>query len=184
MWLDTYAAPHPSASCCQPTPAGGNPAQGNFRRSQAPQPQHIHNLRQSRRHSSVGCGPALAGEDAVMLTPSMQSRVEEYLDDRRRLGFSLKTTGSYLMAFARFADRSGHTGPLSSEIILTWAQSDTASTTPTTWAKRLINIRRFLNYCAQTDGRTEVPDTDVFGRPRGRPTPHIYAEAEIVELLA
>lgn len=119
-----------------------------------------------------------------MSTPSMQSRVEEYLDDRRRLGFSLKTTGSYLMAFARFADRSGHTGPLSSEIILTWAQSETACTTPTTWAKRLVNIRRFLNYCAQTDGVTEVPDTDVFGRLRGRPTPHIYAEAEIAELLA
>jgi integrase len=29
-----------------------------------------------------------------------------------------------------------------------------------------------------------VPDTDVFGRLRGRPTPHIYTEAEIAELLA
>lgn len=119
-----------------------------------------------------------------MPTPSMQTRVAEYLDDRRRLGFSLKTTGSYLMAFARFADSSGHTGPLNSEIILAWAQNGTASTTPTTWAKRLINIRRFLNYCAQTDGITEVPDADVFGRLRGRPTPHIYTEAEIADLLA
>ena len=119
-----------------------------------------------------------------MAKSSMQSRVEEYLDDRRRLGFSLKTTGAYLRAFARFIDRSEHTGPLSSEIILTWAQGETASASPTTWSKRLINIRRFLNYCAQTDGRTEVPEADVFGRPRGRPTPHIYTETEIAELLA
>ena len=120
----------------------------------------------------------------MMSTPSMQSRVEEYLDDRRRLGFSLKTTGSYLMSFARYIDRIGHSGPLSSEMILGWAQSDTACTTPATWAKRLLNIRRFLNYCAQTDGETDVPDSNVFGRPRGRPTPHIYTETEIADLLA
>ena len=43
----------------------------------------------------------------MMSAPSMQSRVEEYLDDRRRLGFSLKTTGSYLMSLAHYADRIG-----------------------------------------------------------------------------
>lgn len=120
----------------------------------------------------------------MMATPSMRSQVEKYLDDRRRLGFVLDTTGSYLMSFARFVDRIGHTGPLTSEVILAWAQRDSAHTTPPTWAKRLISIRRFLKHCAQTDGKTEVPDTDVFGRLRGRPTPHVYTEAEIIELLA
>ena len=119
-----------------------------------------------------------------MQIPSMQSRVEEYLNDRRRLGYTLQTTGLYLMAFARYVDRIGHTGPLSSEVILGWAQGETACTTPTTWAKRLTNIRRFLNHCAQTDGKTVVPPADVFGRPAGRPTPHIYTETEIAELLA
>lgn len=119
-----------------------------------------------------------------MPTSSMQSRVEEYLGDRRRLGYTLKTTGLYLMSFARFADGNGHTRPLSSEVVLAWAKGETSSVTPTTWAKRLVNIRRFLNYCAQTEEKTEVPDADVFGRPRGRPTPHIYTEAEITELLA
>jgi integrase len=88
------------------------------------------------------------------------------------------------MSFARFVDGIGHTGPLSSEIILAWARGESAHTTPTTWAKRLVNIRSFLNHCARTDGRSEVPDADVFGRLRGRPTPHIYTEAEIAELLA
>lgn len=120
----------------------------------------------------------------MMSTPSMRSQVEKYLADRRRLGFALKTTGSYLTSFARFVDGIGHTGPLSSEIILAWARGESAHIAPTTWAKRLINIRSFLNYCARTDGKSEVPDADVFGRLRGRPTPHIYTEAEIAELLA
>jgi len=119
-----------------------------------------------------------------MATPSMQSQVEKYLDDRRRLGFVLQTNGAYLMSFARFVDRIGHTGPLTSEVILAWAQRDSAYTTPSIWARRLINIRRFLKQCAQMDGKSEVPETDVFGRLPGRPTPHVYTEAEVVELLA
>ena len=119
-----------------------------------------------------------------MVQTTMQSRVEEYLAERRRLGFTLATTSLYLTSFARFVDQAGHTGPLTSEIILAWARSETSSATPSTWGKRLGNIRRFLNHCAQTDGQTEVPDADVFGRLRGRPTPHIYTEVEIAEMLA
>ena len=33
---------------------------------------------------------------------SMKSLVQEYLGERRRLGFSLTISGSQLMAFARF----------------------------------------------------------------------------------
>lgn len=119
-----------------------------------------------------------------MSVPSVQSRVQEYLDDRRRLGFSLKTTGSYLMSYARYADRTGHSGPLTSATIIAWAQSGPATNTPMTWTKRLPNIRAFLNFCARTDGETDVPAADIFGRPRGRPTPHVYTEAEIADLLA
>jgi integrase len=42
--------------------------------------------------------------------------VEEYLDYRRRLGFRLHTAGQMLLEFARYADRVGHTGPLTTEI--------------------------------------------------------------------
>ncbi len=43
---------------------------------------------------------------------SMQSLVQQYLDERRSLGFALAISGSQLMTFARFVDRSGHRGPL------------------------------------------------------------------------
>ena len=53
---------------------------------------------------------------------SMQSLVQEYLDERRRLGFALAISGSQLMAFARFADQARRCGPVNSRIILDWVQ--------------------------------------------------------------
>jgi integrase len=111
------------------------------------------------------------------------SKVEEYIDDRRRLGYTITTTGAYLMSFARFVDQRGHIGPLTSNIILDWAQS-TPSKKPTTWTTRLSTIRRFINHCAKVDGNSEVPPVNVFGRPKGRSTPHVYSEVEISDLLA
>ena len=49
---------------------------------------------------------------------SMQSLVQEYLGERRRLGFSLAISGTQLMTFARFVDHSGNRGPLNCRIIL------------------------------------------------------------------
>ncbi|BAB54692.1 tyrosine-type recombinase/integrase [Mesorhizobium japonicum] len=118
-----------------------------------------------------------------MCNETWQSRAEEYIDDSRRLGYALTTTSAYLLSFARFVDQRGHSGALTSDIILDWAQS-TDSKKPTTWTKRLINIRRFISHCSRVDGKSEVPRVDVFGRPKGRPTPHIYTELEISELLA
>ena len=100
----------------------------------------------------------------MMPTPSMQSLVQEYLDHRRRLGFALTISGAQLMAFARFADRVGHRGPLTSEIIFAWAQGEATRATPITWARRLEIIRPFAKHRAQAEAGTEVPDTDVFGR--------------------
>jgi hypothetical protein len=48
--------------------------------------------------------------------------VEEYLRDRRRLGFSLAREGTQLLAFARFADARGYDGRLVEAIAVAWAQ--------------------------------------------------------------
>jgi hypothetical protein len=45
------------------------------------------------------------------MTVSMQYLVQEYLNERRGLGFALTIPGAQLQAFARFADASGHSGP-------------------------------------------------------------------------
>ena len=116
--------------------------------------------------------------------PSMQALAQEYLDERRRLGFDLGISGAQLMAFARFADRSGHSGPLTSRTILAWVQGEATRATPITWARRLEIVRPFARHRARIDPGTEVPAADLFGRAHRRLAPHIYTDAEIADLVA
>ena len=51
------------------------------------------------------------------MTMTMQTLVQEYLDERRGLVFALTIPGTQLMAFARYADASGHRGPLTRELM-------------------------------------------------------------------
>lgn len=118
------------------------------------------------------------------MTPSMQLLVQEYLDERRRLGFALAIPGSQLLAFARFADEVGHHGPLTHQIMVDWAQGQAKRATPFTWARRLQVIRPFAKYRARFDANTEVPEADTFGRSRRQLAPHIYTDQEIADLLA
>jgi len=116
--------------------------------------------------------------------PSMQSLVRAYLEERRRLGFALDISGSQLMAFARYVDQTGHRGPLTSRIILDWAQGQATRATHITWARRLEILRPFARYRAQFDPDTGIPDRYIFGRAHRRLTPHIYTDREIADLLA
>jgi integrase len=114
---------------------------------------------------------------------TMQLRVQEYLEERRRLGHALGIAGSRLLAFARFADDTGHEGPLTLQLIVSWAQGQSARTTPITWARRLEILRPFARFCAQDEPGTAIPSTDLFGRGHRRLTPHIYSDGEVAELL-
>ena len=114
---------------------------------------------------------------------SMQSLVQEYLAERRRCGFALTSPAFQLMAFARFADQSGHRGPLTRRIILDWVQGQRPSAKRMAWAARLMVIRPFVAYRARFDPRTEIPDARMFGKGYVRVTPHIYTDQEILDLL-
>ena len=116
---------------------------------------------------------------------TMQTRVEDYLGERRRLGYRLRSTASALKSFARYVDGLDLAGPLSVEVMATWARrAKTNSDDPTTWARRLKRLRPFTRWLQQFDPRTEVPDSTVFGRIGWRPAPHIFSKQEILDLLA
>jgi integrase len=109
---------------------------------------------------------------------------EDYLSERRALGFDLRISGDLITAFARFVDEAGHTGPLTTGIILDWVQGQAKHATPFSWARRLDILRPFAKYLTRLDPATEFPQTAIFGRSHRRLTPHIYSEQEIVDLLA
>lgn len=113
----------------------------------------------------------------------MVALAEDYLTSKRRLGFDLKSAGRQLLNFARFADQAGHRGPLTEDIVASWARS-APHQAPITWARRLEIVRPFAKYLQQFDIATEIPAVNLFGRAHRRLTPHIYADQEIRDLLA
>lgn len=116
---------------------------------------------------------------------SLQARIDDYLAERRRLGFALINMGQILASFAHHVAEVHHRGPLTMALMAEWARQDKGNRgTPHTWAKRLKQLRPFTRYLRQFDPQTEVPDESVFGPVRGRVAPHIYREEEIVDLLA
>jgi len=117
-----------------------------------------------------------------MTALTLQAQVDTYLAARRSMGFDLRIDGQQLCAFARFADRTGHRGPLTVAVAVSWAQSAPQGTR-LTWARRLQTLRPFMKYRAQFDAMTEIVPSGLFGPVHRRLVPHIYTEAEIAALL-
>lgn len=108
--------------------------------------------------------------------------VEEYLAYRRGLGFALESPAWLLRDFARYADRVGHEGPLSSELAVGWALRSRSSD-PAQAARRLSTVRQFARYRALLDPANEVPPAGLLGRVPRRRQPHIYNDTELAALL-
>jgi integrase len=116
---------------------------------------------------------------------SLQTRIDDFLAERRRLGFELRSRDTLLSGFARYVASRHHRGALTVELMADWARHDKRNReTPGTWARRLERVRLFARYLSQFEPDTEVPDESIFGPVPGRVAPHIYREDEIVELLA
>ena len=116
---------------------------------------------------------------------TMQTHAANYLNERRSLGFALRSTGYSINSFARYVDALDLQGSLTVDVMADWAQCDKGnSNNPSTWARRLQKLQPFTRYLQQFDPSVEVPDDTIFGRVGQRLTPHIYSEEEIIDLLA
>ena len=114
---------------------------------------------------------------------TMVKLANEYLAYRRKLGFQLQNVGQLLLQFARYADRNGHRGSLTTELAIRWARLP-RNGPRSYWARRLNIVRGFSTYCAIFDPETEIPPQNIFGRGYRRVTPYIYTGDEIAALLA
>ena len=109
---------------------------------------------------------------------------EQYLAERRSMGFGLRGAGERLLAFARFADSTAPGRPLTVGVVVSWAQTQATRPTSITWGRRLEIVRPFARWLRQHDPRTEVPPGGYFGRAHRRLAPHVYTPREIEALLA
>jgi len=115
--------------------------------------------------------------------PTMIRQVQEYLQQRRLLGFGLESQGYLLLEFAKYLDRSGHRGPLTTELMLRWVNLP-GQISRNYRARRLSAVRCFARYLAVRDGRTEVPGRHLIAKTSFRQRPHLYSQRELEELLA
>lgn len=124
--------------------------------------------------------------NSTTATPiSMLSHADNYLAERRRLGFGMRGIDYAIRSFARYIDGLGHHVPLTVEVMANWARQDQGkSDDPATWARRLKKLRSFMRYLQQFEPCTEVPDDSIFGQIGQRLAPHIYSEQEVSDLMA
>ncbi len=64
-----------------------------------------------------------------MSTISLATRVEQYLVERRRLGFSGRSEKYSLRSFAKHVQAIRYRGPLTVEVMADWARRDSHGST-------------------------------------------------------
>lgn len=101
--------------------------------------------------------------------------VNKYLQQRRSLGYDLKSQGEMLLNFARYLDHSGHRGPFTTEVALRWVNLP-QNPSLSYLKKRLSAVRCFARYLAVRDGRTEVPDRHLIAKAPLRQKPYLYSQ--------
>lgn len=108
--------------------------------------------------------------------------IEDYIKERRKLGYVMEKDGKYLYHFIQYAHTIGHKGPITTKLALQWAELP-QKCKPGQWVKRLGIIRGFANYMKLIDPKTEVPPEGIIRYRHRRPTPHIYSEQEIINIM-
>ena len=115
---------------------------------------------------------------------SLAARVEQYLAERRRLGFELESMGYALHSLVEHVRTSRHRGALTMELMAAWArQARQGPGDNATWARRLRMLRPFTRWLQHFEPATAVPEEQIFGAIPARMAPHIYRDEEIAALV-
>jgi integrase/recombinase XerD len=112
----------------------------------------------------------------------LRRHAEDYLRLRRSLGYKLSFHSRLLAQFVDYLDAAGATS-ITTELALAFAQLP-KNVQPVHWAHRLNIVRGFASYLKAIDPTTEVPPHDVFAARYQRPTPYLWQESEVLDLMA
>jgi integrase len=112
----------------------------------------------------------------------LASKMLDYVRLRRSLGFVFQVQAATLSSFERFVRQGGHPGPLTNELAVAFVLA--CRVTPNVRARRHGVLRRFAEYLAVFDARTEVIDPQALPRSRVTPPARILSDGELARLLA
>jgi integrase len=98
------------------------------------------------------------------------------------LGYQLYREGRQLHNFARYADRTGHRGPLTATLALRWATLP-GEADPAYRARRLDIVRVFARHQSVLEPATQIPPRHVLGPAFRRKVPHLFSARQLRLLL-
>ena len=112
----------------------------------------------------------------------LAERVDGYISLRRSLGYAFQKQAATLRALARYVDAEQLNGPLTRDMALSFIISWQG--TANGRAIRHGVVRRFCEYLAIYDARTEALDPRAFPRCRAIPPPRILNDEELGSLMS
>ncbi len=111
----------------------------------------------------------------------LRCHAEDYLRLRRSLGFKLRLHGPLLAQLIDYLEAADAT-TLTTDLAVSFAQLP-HGVQPIVWAHRLSMVRGFARYVQAIDPATEIPPHDVFAARYQRPTPYVWQETEVLDLM-
>lgn len=111
----------------------------------------------------------------------LRRHADEYLTLRRSLGYKLKGEGQLLAHFVAFA-KAVDAPCITTELAVTWVNQATNAARAYR-ARRMRVVRAFARHLQAWEPQTEVPPEDLFPAGKYRPTPYIYSDADIADLM-
>jgi integrase len=113
---------------------------------------------------------------------TLADRVEGYIALRRSLGYAFQNQAAMLRALVRYVEAGQLDGPLTRDMALSFVFSWEGTAN-----RRAVShgvIRRFCEYLAIYDPRTEALDPRALPRSRAIPPPRILSDAELGSLMS
>lgn len=108
------------------------------------------------------------------------SKAAKYLALRKSLGFQTHNSGPMLYNFVRYVAENCHNGSIPAQLTLDWACSPARS--ESTQYVRFCLARGFLVHLKASFPEIEIPSRSLIRAP-GRPTPYVFSESEVSDLL-
>lgn len=113
---------------------------------------------------------------------TLEKRIESYIELRRSLGYAFSKQAATLRAFIRFVKDRNIDGPLTQDMTLDFVRFRGA--TPNCRAIRYAVLRRFAEYLAIYDPRTQSLDPHALPRSRAISPPRILTDQELESLFS
>jgi integrase/recombinase XerD len=115
------------------------------------------------------------------VSPSLQDRVDAYLELRRALGYQLHAHTAVLGDYVAFAATAGE-GSVSPQRTAAWVAS-TPGLSAAVVSRRVSMLRQFAEYLRAFDPACQPPPAGLFGQSPQRRAPHIFTPNQIDALL-